>query len=453
MEVTPDEVCIIGQGYVGLTLTAVVSQTDFGVVGVEKDDEKLRSLKQGTAHFDEPGLDSAIRSQMKVGSLSFVRSVTAPEAADCETYILTVGSPLNDDGDGADLSILRASVRELTEVLDPGDTVIIRTTISVGTAREMGALIERETNLQLGDSVYLSQAPERTIQGAALEEIRSLPQIIGGYDRTSADKAEQVFNDVSNSLIKAESLEAAELMKLFDNTYRDITIAIGNAFGEIAAAHGLDGQKLIDMANAGYDRNQMKNPGAGVGGGCLPKDPYILLESLAEGSEVVPLARDLVSTARSINESMPAVTCDLINSAIEETGRTGAELTSLVLGTGFKGNPATNDTRNTPAKPIIRELREHGKVDAYDPKVEREKIEALGAEPVSTDDLNDLFSFETYDLLVIANDNPVFRNVDLSVAADEMSADPIVVDGWGTLNPKTAKELGFEYRLVGGDTA
>jgi nucleotide sugar dehydrogenase len=452
MEEISEDVCIIGQGYVGLTLTAVISQTNFDVVGVEKDKEKLRNLQRGNAHVDELGLDSAIKSQMKTGSLSFVKSVTAPEATSCETYIFTVGSPLNDDGEGPDLSILRASVREVTKLLEPGDTVIIRTTISVGTAREMGTLIERETGLQVGEDLYLAQAPERTVQGVALEEIRSLPQIIGGYNKASVDKAEQVFNDVANSLIKTESLEAAELIKLFDNTYRDITIAIGNAFGEIAAAHGLDGQKLIDVANAGYDRNQIKHPGAGVGGGCLPKDPYILLESLIEGSEVVPLAQEFISIARNINESMPAVTCGLIQSALEETGKSETKLTSLVLGASFKGSPATNDTRNTPAEPIIEELREYGAVDAYDPEVEREKIRSLGAEPVSANSLDELFSGETYDILVIANDNPAFRGVDLSIAVDEMSADPIIIDGWGTLNPKTAKELGFEYRLVGGDT-
>ena len=364
---------------------------------------------------------------------------------------MAVGSPLDSD-DGPDLSILRSAVTELAGVLEPDDTVIIRTTISVGTAREMSRLIERETSLVVGKNLYLAQAPERTVQGAALEEIQSLPQVIGGYDKESADRAERVFSDVAESLIKVESLEAAELIKLFDNTYRDISIAIGNAFGEIAAAHGLDGQRLIDVANAGYDRNHIKNPGAGVGGGCLPKDPYLLLDSLAEGSGVVENARELVSTAREINESMPGVTCDLIDSAIAATDRGGKDTTALVLGTAFKGQPATNDTRNTPAYPIIQHLNDLGTVHAYDPHVEPGEISNLGAKPVIIDTLDEVFSTATYDLLVVANDNPAFRNIDLSTAANRMAPQPIIVDGWRTFHPRTARRLGFEYRLVGGDT-
>jgi UDP-N-acetyl-D-mannosaminuronic acid dehydrogenase len=174
------------------------------------------------------------------------------------------------------------------------------------------------------------------------------------------------------------------------------------------------------------------------------------LDSLVEGSDVVDLASDFVRTARQINESMPTVTCELVRSALERTGRGEDEITALVLGTAFKGRPATNDTRNTPAKPIIDELVTHGRVNAYDPHVEDHKIVELGATPVEAAELEELFDEETYDVIVVANDNPAFRDLDLSYAVSRMAPDPILIDGWGTFDPKTATRLGFEYRLVGG---
>lgn len=452
MDLESERICIIGQGYVGLTLTAVVAQSGYDVLGVERDREKLDSLQEGTTHFDEPGLETTIRTQMNLGSLEFERVLTADNTADCAAYIVAVGSPLDSDGSGADLSMLQSAVENIAEHLDSGDTVIIRSTISVGTARRMANVLEERSDFVAGEDFYVAQAPERTVQGAALEEIRSLPQIIGGYNERSVDEAESIFNEIAETLIKVGPLEAAELIKLFDNTYRDINVAIGNAFGEIAAAHGLNGHRLIKLANAGYERNQIKKPGAGVGGGCLPKDPYILVESVTNGSSVVDLGEELILTARDINESMPDVTGDLIAEIIKKTGRTKGEVTSLVLGAAFKGQPATNDIRNTPAAPIIESLNEFGRVATYDPHVEDEKIELLGATPVDTGDrgLKSLFDDRTYDLLVIANDNPIFKDLDLSYAYKRMADDPVIVDGWGLYDHKTVHRIGFEYRVVGG---
>lgn len=149
---------------------------------------------------------------------------------------------------------------------------------------------------------------------------------------------------------------------------------------------------------------------------------------------------------------MPEVTCSLIEDALRETGRSDRDIIALVEGIAFKGRPATNDTRNTPTKPIVDGLNERGTVYAYDPHVDAEDISELGAHPVDAESLEEALQGETYDLLVVANNNPGFKNLDLSFAVDRMSDDPILVDGWGTFDARTSSQIGFNYRLVGGDS-
>lgn len=445
-------VCVIGQGYVGLTLTATMARSGFDILGIEHDRKRLRSLQQGIPHFEEKGLKQTIQTYQKMGTLAFQESLTETNTSDRSVYILAVGSPLEDGT--PDTSALQTAIESVADFIQPQDSIVIRSTISVGTAREMLDIVKARSAIEIPKDLYYLHAPERTIQGDALAELRNLPQIVGGYDQKSQDHAAELFSEIAEIIIEVDSLEAAEMIKLFDNTYRDINIAIGNAFGQIARQHGLDGQRLIKLANAGYDRNNIMKPGAGVGGGCLPKDPYLLIDSLRETASdgLTEEIQQFIRTGRAINESMPSVTRQLIRSAFSQTARqTGVR--SLVLGVAFKGQPATNDIRHTPASGIIDELRNYGTVDAYDQNAERWKIEDLDANPVQiTDELLELFEATTYDIVVIANDNPGYENLDLAAVKSAMADSPIIVDGWNVLPGETVRELEFYYEVVGGDS-
>ncbi|SFG17415.1 UDP-N-acetyl-D-mannosaminuronic acid dehydrogenase [Halopelagius inordinatus] len=442
-------ICVIGQGYVGLTLTAAMAQSGYDVLGIERDEEKLSDLQQGIPHFDETGLKETIRTQQKIGKLRFRKSLEEADVSDRSVYILAVGSPLDENGE-PDTSALESAIKSVSTILEPEDTVIIRSTISVGTSREMLEILKREAEIDIPEELYFLHAPERTVQGDALAEIHNLPQVVGGYDEKSVDRGAEVFSHTADVIIEVDSPEAAEMIKLFDNTYRDINIAIGNAFGEIARQNDLDGQRIIKLANAGYDRNSIMQPGAGVGGGCLPKDPYLLMNSVDEADGLLDSVLQFIDTSRNINESMPDVTNAIIRDALTETGREDG-VRSLVLGVAFKGRPGTNDIRNTPAEPIISELSAYGTVDAYDPLVEDEKISSLNARSVEPDDdLTSLFEKEVYDIVVIMNDNPLFENLDLHRVKEGMAKRPIIIDGWNLLPKTTVKQLGFYYDVVGG---
>lgn len=452
MSTTRNEICVVGQGYVGLTLSAVMAEAGFDVLGLEKDEEKLAGLKQNQPHFEEPELANTIATQRRLGNLQFERDTDTPEAKERSAYILAVGSPLGPQN-RPNLDIVRSAVMSTVSVLDEGDLVVLRSTIPPGTAERMADVIEDASDLGVGEEVLLSHAPERTLQGSALRELRSLPQVVGGCNDASADATEDVFREINDTIVRVDSMRSAEMVKLIDNTYRDVNIALGNAFGELARAHGLDGQSLIDAANKGYDRNEIMKPGAGVGGGCLPKDPYLLLEDLeTDGLAVRELSNKLVSTARNLNEEMPNVTISMIEDALEKSCHERGDVRTLVLGVAFKGQPKTNDVRNTPAGPIIGALDSYGDVDAFDPYVEREKVESLGANHVGFDeseDVTDVVERRGYDLLVIANNNPLFRELDLFRVQEAGRRDVIIADGWGLYSPRTVKRVGLTYVGVG----
>ncbi|MCS4150712.1 nucleotide sugar dehydrogenase [Salinibacter ruber] len=447
-----NQVCVIGQGYVGLTLSAVMAEVGFEVLGLEEDEEKLAAMKENNLHVEEPELDTTIATQRQLGNLEFARDTDVPTAKERTVYIVAVGSPLGPNK-RPDVGIVRSAVESVASVLDEGDLVILRSTIPPGTTQRMAEVIEESSGLKPGEEFLLAHAPERTLQGSALAELRGLPQVIGGYDERSADVAEDIFRKVNDTVIRVDSARAAEMVKLMDNTYRDVSIALGNAFGELARAHGLDGQSLIAAANKGYGRNDIKQPGAGVGGGCLPKDPYLLLDEFeSDGHVAREYVERLISTARSLNEEMPHVTVAMIEDAIDDVGHPCSGLDTVVLGAAFKGQPATNDIRHTPAGPIIEAMNKHGAVDAFDPNVEDEKIRALGAEPVDVpapEKLTELVVRRDYDVVVIANNNPVFKEIDLFRVQEERNGVTILVDGWGLYSPQTVENVGLKYVGVG----
>lgn len=452
MTMERNKVCVVGQGYVGLTLSAVMAEVGFDVLGLEKDPEKLEGLKKNQPHFEEPQLRNTIATQRHLGNLQFAQDTDVAEAMEPSTYILAVGSPIGPNKK-PNIGIVQSAMESVASVLDEGNLVVLRSTIPPGTAERMINVIEEVSGLTVGNEVLLAHAPERTLQGAALAELRNLPQIIGGYDEKSADAAEDVFREVNDTIVRVDSLRSAEIVKLIDNTYRDVNIALGNAFGEIARSHGLDGQSIIDAANKGYDRNDIMKPGAGVGGGCLPKDPYFLLDEFETSDEPArELANHLISSARKLNEEMPSVTVSMIEDALVNSGYQQGDVDALVLGVAFKGQPETNDIRHTPAGPIINALKSYGSVDAFDPNVESEKVASLGATPMGhgdEEDLMDIIEEGGYDIIVIANNNPVFKELDLFSVREAGGESVVLVDGWGMYSPHTVKQVGIKYVGVG----
>ena len=257
---------IIGLGYVGLTLALAAATKGIDVYGIELSQHIKNCLKENKAHFYEPGLDNLIQ---RYNNKMFHVVEEFPQDVKFDIFIITVGTPLKEGEDKTpNLEYIKTACMSIKEVYDGTQLVILRSTVSVGTTRKIVLPFLSELSRKSIEEIYISMCPERTIEGKAVEELMKLPQVISGNNERALEIAQKFFRKMTPCVIEADSLEEAELIKLYCNAYRDMTFAIGNAFCMAAQEFGVDGVLAIEHANYGYIRSNIAKPGF-VAGPCL----------------------------------------------------------------------------------------------------------------------------------------------------------------------------------------
>ncbi len=429
----PKTVGVVGMGYVGLTLTAALARKDYIVHGVDVSPHVVEALSSGRIHVFEPGVAETFDELL--GTRIFISDRLPDEPLDAA--ILSVSTPVDLSTGRPDLGNLAAAAEEVARRCHPGTLVVVRSTVPIGTSRAivLPALAAR------WDSPRLVMAPERTIQGQALRELVELPQVIGALDADSLDAGIELFQGLAARLVPVSSLEAAEMVKLANNCHTDVIYAYGNEMALIAEQHGLDPLEVIGAANLGYPRPDLSKPGY-VGGGCLSKDPYLMLASTRPGREPY-----LVGRARALNEHLPAHVAERVVELIrQEFGRTeGVRLS--VLGWAYKGWPATDDMRGTPIAEMRPVFERAGLVvRGHDPLVTDEVIRQYGGEPVSLDK-----AFTAADAMIIINDHPDYREIEVAarLAASELR---VLFDSWRILDEDAVTASGVRYAGIGYST-
>jgi UDP-N-acetyl-D-mannosaminuronic acid dehydrogenase len=424
---TSDRVCVVGLGRVGLTLAATLAGVGFQVVGAEKDRDVVARLREGIPPFFERGLDAALNRCLGRNLTVQDRIVEDGFGA----YIICVGTPLDKASGRAHLEPLVAATEEVARALQPDALVIVRSTVPVGTTRGVvqPALRRRQERFSL------ASCPERTIEGRALTELRQLPQVIGGIDQESVDRAVQLFSRVTATTVRVASPEAAEMTKLIDNSYRDMNFAFANEIALVAETLGLDGAEVIRSANLGYPRNNIPLPGF-VGGTCLSKDPHILIESAAAAGAGVRLA----AVARSVNASLPDHMIDRLRTWLAAAGKRLEDSKVLIAGVAFKGQPDNDDVRDSPALALAYALTNgngHGpRVYGHDFVVPESEMRAYGIEPCSLED-----GFRGADAVIFANNHPAYAQLNIDHLASMMNRPGVIADAWHTFDRRDLEAL------------
>ena len=265
------KLCVIGLGFVGLPLGTTFAELGFAVTGIDASPRVKESLKQGRAHFAESGLQELLD---RVLGKSF-HVADAVEKGAHDIYIIAVGTPIDDSTKEPMMEYVEGASRTIGKALKKGDLVIMRSTVPIGTTRKIVLpLLEEESGLTGGKDFDLVFAPERLVSGKALAELRELPQIIGGMNGgKDVERASALFSTMTPLIVPVENLEAGEMGKLIDNTYRDLHFAYANQMARLAEKVGVDMTRLASDVNNGYKRNRIPTPSPGVGGICLKKDP------------------------------------------------------------------------------------------------------------------------------------------------------------------------------------
>ena len=374
-----EKIVVIGLGFVGLTFALSMAEKGKSVIGVDSDVANIKDLSEFKPRIYEPELETILKNTL--GSTFNIFDTKSYLLKDLDSspavYIVCVGTPVHSGS--IVTSQIEESLDSIIKVIKKGDTVILRSTIPIGFSRQMANKIMENTKLAVGIDFYFGYAPERTIEGNAIKEMVNIPQIYCGMTDACSSKIEKVFDSVVNSKIKCESLEACELGKLMSNAYRDVTFAFANELSIVANQFNLDINKLIDEVNTGYPRNSIAKPSPGVGGPCLSKDSFILLDS-------INLPDSVISSARQLNSKLPEYHLTELMSLIDQE----VNPKILIIGLAFKGEPETKDTRNSTAIDITTSLLSKKinniELQAYDHMLDEAEIKKMGLIPYSPKD-------------------------------------------------------------------
>ena len=330
------KVCILGVGFVGLTLAIALAKRNIPVIGLDINLELIQSLNNGETHVIEPNIEEFLQETLQSGKLSFRHSSEdLSMLKNCNTFILTVGTPLS--GSEISLGSITNALNQIIEYISEDDLVILRSTTSVGTANE----VVRPILNKKSKSISLAMCPERTIEGNAMQEIFHLPQIIGADDEISLTKATSLFELLGTEIVKLSSLKSAELAKLVNNTYRDLMFGFANEIAAFCQKIKIPASEIIHAANYNYPRSNISLPGPS-GGPCLEKDPWILVQS----GKQYDVELSITKSARQVNENSVLHLLDpyFISEVSEKV---------LLLGLSFKGTPEILDARGSFAKNVI----------------------------------------------------------------------------------------------------
>jgi UDP-N-acetyl-D-mannosaminuronic acid dehydrogenase len=432
-----NRVAVVGLGYVGLTLAVSLANRGHQVTGVDINSSIVTSLNRGNSHVFEPGLIDMLKANLERKSIEFSSSF---ESEAHQIYIISVGTPL-DKKSVPNLEPLKKSLRAISKKLKKGNQVMLRSTVPVGITREIVIpYLEKNTGLIAGADFYISFAPERTIEGAAMYELKTLPQVVGGFSSKCTQLSVDFWASLTPTVVRVDSLEAAEMVKLANNTFRDLSFSFSNELALLADKYNVNTFELINAANEGYPRNKIPSPSPGVGGYCLTKDP-ILFSSDSHG------IRDdavLGISSRKINERAAMYPITSIYKYIQTHNISLSELNILIIGIAFKGLPETKDTRSSVAIFLLNELK--GKVKnvfGWDAVIDSNSLQDLGFK-VSQ---NIQAAITNSNVVLIMNNHP--DNI-ISEIYYPSNQQKLIFDGWNQLNKtEVEKTSGLTYATMG----
>lgn len=427
-------IAVIGLGHIGLPSASLFADAGFQVTGADLKREIVETVSSGKSHIVELRLEELVGKVVRQGRLK-VTTNTRQVAREADIVMLCIQTPIT-KGKKPDLTYLWKACEAVADGLLKGKLVVVQSTVPPGTTKNLVAkILEERSGLKCGEDFWLAYCPERIAPGKAIQEFIENVRIVGGYDSESVEIAVELFKAVTKGEILTTDCTSAEVAKLAENTFRDVNIAFANELALICEQIGLDAMEAIKLANT-HPRVNIHNPGCGVGGPCLPKDPYLLLHSVKEKG----FKSKVIKPSRELNDYMSKRVAELVVEGLTKAGKDVSNSKVAVLGVAYKGE--MNETRNSPVERMVRELMSLGAdVMVYDPYCK----ESFGAERAK--DVNE--AVREADCIVMATDHKLFRELDLGRIKALMNENPALVDGKRFVNPIEAKKQGFVYYGIG----
>ncbi len=417
------EISVLGLGYIGLPTASILATNGYKVHGIDVSPPVVEIINKGGIHIEEPGLKTLVQAAVNSGNL---RAFTEPQMAD--VYILAVPTPITEDKK-ADLSYVASAARNILPLLKRGDLVILESTSPPGTTKDFLCPILAESGLILGEELFVAHCPERVLPGKIIKELIQNIRIIGGLNQQSAELARQIYLSFVEGEIHLTDATTAEMVKIMENTFRDVNIALANELAQIAPKLDINAWDVIRFANL-HPRVNIHTPGPGVGGHCISVDPWFVVEKFPEKAQII-------AQARHINDSMPEYTYRMLLDTVKDIPRPKVTL----LGLTYK--PDVDDIRESPALKILEMIEQNPNLELsiYDPHVKHFDHELAGLEA----------AFRDSDCILLAVDHAEFKFINPQQVANVVRSRNII-DTRNALSKKDWEQAGFNYRLLGQDS-
>ncbi len=417
------KLCVVGLGYIGLPTAVMFANHGLYVHGVDVNEKAVELIKNKQLHIEENGLQERLESAVDNGY--FTVGTTAEEA---DIFIIAVPSPINEDKT-ANLNYVREATKSIVPYVRKGNLVILESTVPPRTVEDVMLPVLKETGLELGSELFVSHSPERVIPGKVFEELVNNDRIVGGINEESSRLTVELYKTFVKGNIHVTDATTAEMVKVIENTYRDVNIAFANELAKISEKIGVNAWEAIKLANY-HPRVNIHLPGPGVGGHCIAVDPWFL-------TELQPELAKIISLSRHTNDSMPEYTALKTKSLLDEKGIQHGRV--AVLGLAFKGN--IDDMRGSPSTDVLHHLEKLG-VDytAFDPHIKENKIER------QTQSLDEAVAHA--DVILILTDHNEFKEL-LPSAVENHMRTKVIFDTKNCIQRDQWKAAGFDVVLLG----
>lgn len=410
MSQNKQKICVIGLGYIGLPTASLLGTKGYTVHGVDVSPKVVETINQGRIHIVEPDLDILVKSAVQSGNLT-----AALEPIEADIFIIAVPTPFT-DGKKPDLTYVEKATRSICSYVKPGNLVILESTSPVGTTDEVVARILTEQGHAVGTDVFVAHCPERVLPGRILVELVENDRVVGGINDASTQVAVDFYRDFVRGEVLPTTAKTAEMVKLTENSFRDVNIAFANELSMICDKLDINVWELIKLANR-HPRVNILQPGPGVGGHCIAVDPWFIVASAPDEAK-------LISTARHVNDHKPEWVIAKVKAAIFDylqanPAKTVKDVTVACFGLAFKAD--IDDLRESPAVEIAKHIHAFhpGEVLLVEPNIDRlPAIFSHKFKLVATHD-----AVDDAKVIVLLVDHREFKDIDLTKIKNKVVID------------------------------
>ena len=338
------KICVMGLGYIGLPTASLLGTKGYQVLGVDVSESVINTINQGKIHIVEPDLDIMVKAAVQSGYLK-----ASLEPCEADIFIIAVPTPFKNSvdpnhisGKQPDLTYIEEATQKISPLIKPGNLIILESTSPVGTTDEVVAKILNDNGHNVDGGIFIAHCPERVLPGRILIELVENDRVVGGINDSSTEMAVSFYKEFVRGDVLSTTAKTAEMIKLTENSSRDVQIAFANELSMICEEEGINTWEVIQIANR-HPRVNILNPGPGVGGHCIAVDPWFIVDRS-------PVHSRLIKTAREVNDSKPAWVIDKVRQCADKLKQPKV----ACLGLAFKAD--IDDLRESPSAQIVRQL-------------------------------------------------------------------------------------------------